>query len=131
MVTIRKLINDVVGFKSIQEGKLPSEILRDSELYITFYTKNKTKYRINLNAKYDRLNKDDAFRKINIEIMDGICRLPEEMKRYNRNPFSVFSSKYDNVPERIINSMLVLNGEIDYERSIKKFIVMEKGVKRE
>jgi len=120
MITVRKLINHAVEIKAKCNKMTFEEAIRQP-LYFTFYTNSGVHLVISMNSSSNKLNKNNVFRKVNIEVLEGKCIIPEEMNKYQKYPRSIFSLAFCDVPERIINQCFTVNSGVDLERFTREW----------
>lgn len=118
MNTIRELIHKAVEIKSSYCNMTFEESIQQNTVYVIFYTNNGAQLIISMNPKSNILNKNNVYRKIDLEINDSNCIIPAEMNKYKS-----YQNNYY-VPERVMNSFLVANGGIDMKRFIKEFTLL-------
>jgi hypothetical protein len=104
-----------------------------SSLTIVFYSQNGVQFFIDMDPKYHKLKKNNVYRNISIEIIEGDYKAPLKLWNYGsvwtHNEYLL--AKFHGVPEKIINELVLMNGGIDIDRFILDFTSMWESFKSE
>jgi hypothetical protein len=129
MTTIRQLIEKTMEFKAQCCNISVDEAFKTS-LSVVFYSRNGVEFFIVMHPNYNKLKKNNVYRKIDINIMKGDYKAPQEIWNFG----SIWTNnviplaRFYNMPEKMVNEFMLMNGGIDIDRFISDSTTMWKSL---